>query len=57
MSGKPKWRKISLRNELIERVERIIEKRPDLGYTSVADFVADAIRRRLDEISKSPLDR
>jgi len=52
-----RWRRVSLRTELIEKIERIIEQRPDLGYTSVADFIADAVRRRLDEISRSPLDR
>ena len=51
------WRSESLRTELIEKIERIIEQRPDLGYTSVADFIADTVRRRLEEISRKPLDR
>jgi Arc/MetJ-type ribon-helix-helix transcriptional regulator len=57
MSKKPKWRTISLRVELVEKIEKLIESRPDLGYSSVADFVADAVRRRLEELSKSPLER
>jgi len=55
--GRRSWRRVSLRAELVEKIERIIESRPDLGYTSIADFIADAVRRRLEEISKSPLDR
>jgi len=57
MSKKPKWRTISLRVELVEKIEKLLESRPDLGYSSVADFVADAVRRRLEEVSKSPLER
>ncbi|MEM2182502.1 MAG: CopG family transcriptional regulator [Nitrososphaerota archaeon] len=57
MSKRSKWKTISLRTELVEKVEKLIEHRPDLGYTSVADFIADAVRRRLEELSKSPLER
>ena len=47
------WRSESLRTELIEK----IEQRPDLGYTRVAEFIADAARRRLEEISRKSLRR
>jgi len=55
--GRRNWRKVSVRAELVEKIEKLIETRPDLGYTSIADFVADAIRRRLEEVSKSPFER
>jgi len=55
--GRRNWRKVSVRAELVEKIEKLIDARPDLGYSSVADFVADAIRRRLEEVSKSPLER
>jgi len=51
------WKSISIPVEMVARIQRVIENRPDLGYRSVADFIIDAIRRRLEEISKSPLDR
>ena len=57
MSRRSRWRSVSLRTELIEKIEKLIEQRPDLGYTSVADFIADAVRRRLEELSRKPLDK
>jgi len=45
-----KWRKISIRDELVKDIERLIK----LGrYTSVAEFIQEAVRLRLEEISKS----
>jgi len=49
--------RISIRKELLAEVDRIIEERKHLGYKSKADFVADAVRRRIEEIEKTPLDR
>ncbi|MBS7612461.1 hypothetical protein KEJ27_09755 [Candidatus Bathyarchaeota archaeon] len=42
---------------LMEEIEKLIDRRPELGYASIADFIADAVRRRLEELSKSPLER
>ncbi|RJX15335.1 CopG family transcriptional regulator [Candidatus Bathyarchaeota archaeon] len=47
-----KWRKISIRNELIEEIERIIKNFKHLGYRNVPDFIADAVRRRIEELRK-----
>ena len=43
-------RRISLKKELIDRVEKFIEENPDHGYRSIAQFVEDAIRHRAEEI-------
>ncbi|MEM2677560.1 MAG: hypothetical protein QXU62_02860 [Thermofilaceae archaeon] len=51
------WRSVAIPVEMAERIQKIIESRPELGYRSVADFVIDAVRRRLEELSKSPLER
>ena len=37
-----------LRAELAERVRRIVQA--DIGYRSLAEFVNDAVRRRLEEL-------
>ena len=39
---------ISLRRDLIDRVRKIVEA--GIGYRSIADFVSEATRRRLEEI-------
>jgi hypothetical protein len=42
---------IILPKELIAEVERFICERSDLGYTSAEDFIRDAVRHRLTELS------
>ncbi len=44
------YKAVSLPEELIEFIRKVIEERPELGYDSIADFVKDAIRRRLKEL-------
>jgi len=46
------WRGVSLKKELVDSIERILSDYPDLGYKSVGDFVADATRRRMEEVKK-----
>lgn len=51
----PGWKSISLPEEMLEKIERIIEQYPDLGYRSKADFISAAIRTHPDyqrEITK-----
>lgn len=43
----PKYKSVSVPSGLIEDVEKMIGS---CGYVSVADFVKDAIRRRLEEL-------
>jgi len=46
----PKWRRVSVRKELIDEIERLVK----LGrYRSIAEFVSEAIRLRLEQVSKS----
>jgi Arc/MetJ-type ribon-helix-helix transcriptional regulator len=42
------YRNISLPSALVEEIEEIIESKK---YSSIAEFVKDAIRRRLDELN------
>lgn len=45
----PGWRSISLPEEMIEKVAKIIEERPELGYKSISSFIIDAVRRLIEE--------
>ena len=44
------YKGITLPQEMIEEIKAIIEAHPELGYSSVAEFVKDAIRSKLIEI-------
>jgi Arc/MetJ-type ribon-helix-helix transcriptional regulator len=47
---KGSYRGVTLREELVERVKRLIAK---VGtYHSVAEFVSEAVRLRVEEIEK-----
>ena len=46
------YRSIRIPNSLVESVLDIIDKRKDLGYRSHSEFIIDAIRRRIEELSK-----
>jgi metal-responsive CopG/Arc/MetJ family transcriptional regulator len=46
--------KVEIPIELVKEVDRIISTRTH-GYTSKEEFIKDAIRRRLDELKKSPI--
>jgi len=43
-----KWKTISLPEEMLKEIEEFIERNPEYGYTSVADFVTTAIRAYID---------
>ena len=45
-----------LSNDLTKRIGEII-KGEKLGYESCEEFVEDAVRRRLEELMKGPLER
>ena len=42
---------VRLPRELVERVDALVDRRV-LGFRSRAEFIADAIRRRLDQIAE-----
>lgn len=48
------YRNISIPKGLVEQAERLLEDLQkegfDLSYQSIADFVKDAIRRRIEEL-------
>jgi hypothetical protein len=45
-----KYRGITLQRELVNKIEEYIKAHPEMGYTSLADFVADAVRKRCEEL-------
>jgi len=49
------YRGVNLPEEMVEEIERLIKRRKDLGYQSIAEFVKEAVRKRLEEIKKSEL--
>ena len=42
------YKQVSLPLKLIERVEKYIEEHPELGYTTIPDFIRAAIRTKMD---------
>ena len=44
------YRTLTLPIEMVEEIKKLIEEHPELGYSSVAEFVKDAIRSKLIEI-------
>ena len=51
---KGKYRGISLSEDLLNAVERYIKENPSTSYKSLADFVTDAVRKRLEELGALP---
>ena len=50
MDASKKYRSISLPSELIDKIEQIICEHPELGYSSVSEFVKEALRTKISEI-------
>lgn len=48
-SGPRKYRKVSVSDELIDKIEEIVSK-GDLGYRSTSDFIHEAVRLRLQDL-------
>jgi glycine cleavage system H protein len=46
----PKWKTVSIRQELINEIEKVIKTG---RYRSISEFVSEAIRLRLEEISRA----
>ena len=51
-SSEDQFRRVAIRRGLIDSVEDFVEKHPQTGYKSVADFVQEAVRLRIQEIRK-----
>ena len=43
---------VNVPSGLYSRVRTLTKYRPELGYRSVTEFVAESIRKRLEEIEK-----
>ena len=46
------WKNINIREELYDYIQSIVDTQPKLGYSTVADFVRDAIRGLLRKLEK-----
>lgn len=44
------YTKLSVKKELMDKIQKFIEDYPELGYRSLAEFVEDAARRRAEEL-------
>ena len=49
--NKRKWKTIQLPEELLQRVDDMVAA-PELGYTSRAELVKEAVRLRVEELEK-----
>jgi hypothetical protein len=49
-----KYRGISLSKELVQTIEEFIEENPQENYKSIADFVAEAVRMRFEQLGIYP---
>jgi len=50
MSTKPPYRTVSMKTEFIDYLEEFIKTNTQYGYRSLAQFLEDASRRRLEEL-------
>jgi len=50
MSKKPEFKSVSVKEEFAESIEEFVKEHPELGYRSMAQFLEDASRRRLEEL-------
>lgn len=48
-----KWISVQLPSDLVSEVKEAIKERPELGYSSFAEFVKDSVRSRLSTLRNS----
>jgi len=48
MSSSPKYRNLSLPTEMVEEIEKYISEHPELGFTSIAEFIKFSVRAYLE---------
>jgi metal-responsive CopG/Arc/MetJ family transcriptional regulator len=46
------YRQVSLPIPLIERVDKIINQKEEMGYTSIPEFIRSAIREKLQKVEE-----
>lgn len=49
-----KYRNVSIKTEFADEIEKFINANPRHGYRSIAQFLEDAARRRLEDLAKQP---
>jgi hypothetical protein len=47
-----RYSSVNLPSGLYARVKKLVKNRTDLGYRSVTEFVAESVRKRVEEIEK-----
>jgi metal-responsive CopG/Arc/MetJ family transcriptional regulator len=50
-NSKRRWKTIQLPEELLQRVDVVVAA-PELGYTSRAEFIKEAVRLRVEAMEK-----
>lgn len=50
MPTEPEYKKISVKEEFAQTIEDFIRAHPELGYRSIAQFLEDSSRRRLEQL-------
>jgi Arc/MetJ-type ribon-helix-helix transcriptional regulator len=46
------WWTVQIPSEMVDAIRKFIDSPQNVGYASVAEFVRDAVRRRLDDLRK-----
>ena len=49
MGKKVEYTNVAIPKQLADYIDKILDKHPELGYKSRAEFVKDAIRQKLKE--------
>jgi len=47
-----RYESVNLPSGLYSKVKALVKHRADLGYRSITEFVAEAVRKRTEEIEK-----
>ncbi len=50
MPKKPEYKAISIKEEFAQSIEDFIREHPSLGYRSIAQFLEDSARHRLEDL-------
>lgn len=45
-----KYKGISIPKEMFDEIEKVIKEHPELGYSSITDFIKEAIREKIVKI-------
>ena len=50
------YRSITLPEDVVEMIEKIIQEHRELGYRTIAEFVRDALRCKMKELKREGID-